>query len=392
MSTHQLTSPGFTETLHEFRDARQVRPDSGRAGTIMIVDDEPVNVKVVQKYLRDAGYDSFLPLNDSRQAIDLIRNERPDVILLDINMPHVTGLNILEVIRGDLELCYLPVLFLTASNDEATKSRALEMGVTDFLNKPINANELIPRIRNAMMLKEHHDEMHAYSKRLEHEVKIRTAELSRSREELIRVLACAAEYRDQDTGNHVLRVGRYARILARQLGLGETKAELIEQAAILHDVGKIGIPDAILHKPGRLTDDEMELMKHHCDYGLKILRGEPCNVNANMSPTGFSREAPQSPILLSAAIIAQSHHEKWDGSGYPLGLVGDAIPIEGRITAVADVFDALCSKRVYKDAMPLDRCFEIIHEGRGQHFDPAVVDAFFACVEDIVRVSIDMAD
>lgn len=367
-------------------------PDAEHNATIMIVDDEPVNIKVVQKYLRNAGYKQFVDTSDSRQAVKLIREQHPDIILLDIMMPHVNGLDILEVIRGDLEFQHVPVLILTAASDDEVRFRALELGATDFLNKPVRAAELIPRIRNALIVKAHHDNLAKYSAQLEHEVRMRTAELAQSREEVIRVLACAAEYRDRETGNHVLRVGRYAGIIARELGFSRARAELIGQAAILHDAGKIGISDSILLKPGKLTLDELEQVKKHCDYGMNILLGRPTHANVECQGLSGTQRLCESPILRIAATVAISHHEKWDGSGYPLGLAGEHIPIEGRITAVADVFDALSSRRPYKDPMPLDQCFDILEQGREQHFDPKVLDAFFARMDDIVRVAFDLSD
>jgi len=366
--------------------------DAGLNAKVTIVDDEPVNVKVVQKYLKDAGYRHFVNTHDSREAVELIRNESPDIVLLDIMMPHVSGLDILEVLRGDIKTQHLPVLILTAASDEEIRSKALELGATDFLNKPVRTAELIPRIRNALIVKAHHNNLAKYSSQLEHEVRMRTAELAQSREEIIRVLACAAEYRDQETGNHVLRVGRFAGIIARQLGFDRSQAELIGQAAILHDAGKIGIPDAVLLKAGKLTPDEMETIRQHCDYGMNILLGRPTHADQRFQGCAGAQRLSESPILRIAATIAISHHEKWDGSGYPLGLSGESIPVEGRITAVADVFDALSSKRPYKDPMPLDRCFEILEEGRAAHFDPQVLDAFFARTDDVVRVALDLVD
>lgn len=368
-----------------------LRPrDRTNLATIMLVDDEPIIIKALQKYLREAGYDKFVTTSEPRDALDLIRKNRPDVIVLDIMMPHVSGLNILEVIRGDRSLHHLPVVILSASGDDEMKQNALELGATDFLTKPIKPTELVPRIRNALVIKAHHDQLAEYSTRLKHEVRQRTAELAQSRQEVIHVLASAAEYRDQETGDHVLRVGRYVGIIARQLNFSPNRVELIEQAAILHDVGKIGITDAILLKPGKFDAEEIAVMREHCKYGQHILQCIPSNgqrrnrLNAN--PEG------QSPILRVAATIAISHHEKWDGSGYPYGLSGEAIPIEGRITAVADVFDALGSRRPYKEPMPLDRCFEVLEEGRAKHFDPKVLDAFFARTDDVVRVATELPD
>jgi putative two-component system response regulator len=365
---------------------------AGESATIMIVDDEPINIKVVQRHLRVAGYANFVTTSEPREALQMIRRDEPDVIVLDVMMPHVGGLEILEVIRGDIQLHHIPVLILTAATDEETEVRALELGATDFLSKPVRSSELVPRVRNALVVKSHHDHMANYSTRLEHEVQRRTEELNQSRMEVIHVLACAAEYRDHETGNHVLRVGRYAGVIARKLSFASRQVELIEQAAILHDVGKIGIADAILLKPGRLEKDEFEAMQNHCDYGANILRGLPSERASKPSLSSEFDSLTHSPILKLAATISMSHHEKWDGSGYPHGISGEAIPIEGRITAVADVFDALSTRRPYKEPFALDRCFEILQEGRGQHFDPKVLDAFFACKPEVVQIALELAD
>ena len=352
---------------------------------IMIVDDEPINVSLVQKYLRTSGYEHFVTTSDSREALGLIRSQRPDVILLDILMPHVTGLDILRAVRENDQSRHLPVLILTSATDEKTKVQALELGATDFLHKPIKPTELAPRVRNSVIVKAHHDHLAEYSARLEAEVRLRTHELMLSRQEVIHVMACAAEHRDQDTGKHVIRVGRCAGILARELGLDASFVELVEQAAILHDVGKIGIPDSILLKPGKLDPAEMECMKLHCDIGVNILcgisnRGGPeCGSPAARQPTSSS------PILRMAATIANTHHERWDGTGYPQGLAGEAIPLEGRIVAVADVLDALGSWRPYKEPLPFDECVKILEEGRGKHFDPRVLDAFQRRKSEIAR-------
>ncbi len=366
------------------------RENHGCSAKILIVDDEPINIKVAQRYLRQAGYEDFVTTTDSREALDIIRREQPDVIVLDIMMPHVSGLNILEVVRGDRRLHHLPVLILTAACDDETKEHALELGATDFLTKPVKPTELAPRVRNALVVKKHHDHMAEYSTRLEEEVRQRTAELAESRQELIHVLACAAEYRDQETGNHVIRVGRYSGIIARHLGLEPHRCELIEQAAWLHDVGKIGIPDAILLKKGRLENVEMDTMREHCEYGLNILRGIPQN-HQFLSYSSKTIKV-KSPILLTAATIAVSHHERWDGSGYPLGLSGEQIPIEGRIVAVADVFDALSSVRPYKPALPLDQCMDMVQNDSGTHFDPKVVEAFFRGDAEVIETFTRYAD
>ena len=357
----------------------------------MIVDDEPINIKLIQKYLHGAGYQDFITTNDSRQALDLVRSEQPDILILDVVMPEVSGLDVLKSVRDDPQWSHLPVLIVTASTDEETKISALELGATDFLNKPVKPTELLPRVRNSLVLKAHHDQMAAYSKRLETEVAQRTADLAQSREEVIHVLACAAEYRDQETGNHVIRVGRFAGIIARELGFNPAEAELIEQAAILHDAGKIGISDSILLKPGKLTAAEYDLMKRHCEFGERILRALPSEDNEPLLLYSCP-PATRSPILQTAAVIAKTHHERWDGKGYPAGLAGEDIPLVGRITAVADVFDALSSKRCYKDALPLNDCIEVMKRERGRHFDPFVVDAFLRRIDEIKQIVINLAD
>jgi len=363
---------------------------------IMILDDEPVNIKVVQKYLMLAGYRHFLTSVDPVPVVSMVSAEMPDVIVLDVMMPLISGLDILRELRGDERLAHIPTIVLTASDNEETRLKALELGATDFLSKPVNSAELIVRVRNALLIKAHHDHLKHYAQELSEQVRRRTAELTASRLELIHCLARAAEYRDNETGRHVARVGRYAGIVARQLQLDEEFVELIENAAPLHDMGKMGIPDSILLKPGKLTPDEFEAMQKHCVYGKRTC--EPMSFDewrAFKSHTFLGEmimDARSSPIITMAAKIALTHHEKWDGSGYPLGLSGQDIPLAGRIVAVADVFDALSSKRPYKPAFPTDRCFEIMEEGRGTHFDPTVLDAFLDCREAVVQVQMEYVD
>jgi putative two-component system response regulator len=377
-------------------------PRAGLAGTlgqtakIMIVDDEPVNVKVVQKHLKLAGYQYFVTSTDPRPVMDMIVRETPDVVLLDVMMPVVSGLDILRGVREDGRLDHIPVIVLTASDTEETRMEALNRGATDFLGKPVHAAELVLRVRNALLVKAHHDHLKKYARQLETEVRQRTAELAASRLELIHCLARAAEYRDKETGRHVVRVGRYAELVARKLGVDEETVELIGHAAPLHDMGKLGIPDTILLKPGKLAPDEFEVMQKHSSYGMHTF--EPMSQvewQTYQSHTFLGEmimDVHSSPIITMAAKVALTHHEKWDGTGYPLGLSGEDIPLAGRITAVADVFDALSSRRPYKPAFSLDRCFEIVKEGSGTHFDPKVVDAFLSCHDEIVRIRIQLAD
>jgi putative two-component system response regulator len=367
-----------------------------RNAKIMIVDDEPINVKVACKYLKLEGYQNFVTTTNSKEAVDVVNREQPDVMLLDIMMPDVSGLDILAALRADERWMHLPVVILTAANDRETKRQALELGASDFLGKPVDPTELIPRLHNVLVVKRHHDHMEKYSHELEAEVLRRTAELARSRQEVIHCLARAAEFRDDDTGRHVLRVGRYARLIAAELGWEGERLEMFEQAAQLHDIGKIGIPDSILLKPGKLGPEELEIMRKHSGYGKRIMHTLPdheSNVLRSHTELGSRLlQETHSPILALASIVALSHHERWDGTGYPLGLAGEDIPIEGRITAVADVFDALSSKRPYKPPYPLNQCFEILKEGRGTHFDPQAIDAFFRCRQQIVQIQLEYAD
>ncbi|QEF96956.1 Cyclic di-GMP phosphodiesterase response regulator RpfG [Stieleria maiorica] len=364
-------------------------------GKIMIVDDEIANVMIAKKILSQAGHSDFETTTDSTLAMNLIHTREPDVVLLDINMPHVDGISILSQIRSVDKFKRLPVLILTANTHSEVKLRCLELGATDFLIKPIDPMELAPRVRNALQSKMYHDQLFYHAAELEKIVMRRTKELEKSRREVIYCLARAAELRDNDTGNHVIRVGRYAGVIARNLGLPERFVDDLELAAQLHDVGKIAIPDAILLKPGKLEPEEYEIIKGHVKHGRQIIKPFAAHDAATMRShvqTGSEILADGTSLMRLAASIAQTHHEKVDGTGYPIGLAGDDIPIEGRITAVADVFDALSSERPYKKAMPREKCFSILEEGRGTHFDSDVLDAFFAGASDIVRIQVEFAD
>ncbi len=363
---------------------------------IMVVDDEKLNTLVVTEYLEAGGYRDIVSTDNPFEALVLARTECPDVILLDLHMPHVTGFDILQQIRADRSLTWTPVVILTSSTDHDEKLRALELGATDFLQKPVHSGELLVRLRNILLAKAYQAQLRHYSETLENAVRQRTAELEASRREVIHCLARAGEFRDDDTGRHVIRVGQYARIIGQQLGMDEPTLDMLEQAAKLHDIGKIGIPDAILLKPGKLTPQQFEVMQKHANYGKKIIEGiqesDPLAMRQHTELGAKILDAARSPILTLAMQIALTHHEHWDGTGYPLGLAGEDIPLVGRITAVADVFDALSSKRSYKPAFPLDKCFDILREGRGTHFDPRVLDAFFARRSEVVQIQIAQAD
>jgi putative two-component system response regulator len=304
--------------------------------------------------------------------------------------------DVLKLIRRHDELTHLPVLILTASADRTTKLTVLNLGATDFLTKPIDPSEMAPRVRNVLSVKRYHDSLRNHAQALEEAVRQRTAELESSRMDVIHCLARAVEYRDDHTGRHVERVGRYSGMIARTLKMDSATCSMIELASQLHDVGKIGVPDDILLKPGRLTPEEYERMQKHTLFGRKIVEQmserEWEKLRQHVQIGCRILDAPRSPLLTMASRIALTHHERWDGSGYPLGLAGEDIPIEGRITAVADVFDALSSVRPYKPSYPIDKCFKILESESGTHFDPKVIEAFFSRRDDVVRTQLDLAD
>ena len=362
---------------------------------IMIVDDEPINVKVLQKYLKGEGYTEFVTTTDARQAMDLARHHRPAVILLDVMMPEIDGLTILQQLRLDDNLKLTPVIIITASDDKPTKTKALELGATDFLAKPVDPTDLLPRVRNALVVKAYQDHLENYSDHLEREVRERTEAIEASRTHVIHCLARAAEYRDDITGNHVIRVGLYAGVIARKLDLAEEDAEVLELAAQLHDVGKIAVPDAILHKAGKLTEDEYEVIKKHCKHGRDIILAVPEMPHAfgvDLQKWADSINHLDFPILTMASSIATTHHEWWDGTGYPIGWANERIPIEGRIVAVADVYDALCSERPYKPAFQPEQALSILSEGRDTQFDPKILDAFFCGYDRISEIQQHLPD
>ncbi len=372
------------------------RNESGRLpGRIMIVDDEPANVAVVRKLLEKAGYHAFKSTTDSTVAFNLIQATRPDVVLLDINMPEVSGIEILKMIRTHPATRRIPVLILTANGDHEVKLMCLDLGATDFLVKPVDPMELVPRVRNSLQSKSFQDQLQRHAMDLEKKVQERTKELDWSRRQAIYCLARAAELRDNDTGNHVIRVGRFAGIIAKNLGFDNRFVSDIELAAQLHDVGKIAVPDAILLKPGKLEAEEFEIVKDHVKHGQDIIQpylAHDAAVMRSHVENGANMLDDGSTLMRLAASIAQTHHEKFDGSGYPIGLAGEDIPIEGRITAVADVYDALSSERPYKQALPRQECFEILEQGRGKHFDPVVLDAFFRGASMIIKVQVEFMD
>ena len=381
----QQASTSFLKQNENVRDAK-----------IMIIDDEELVIRVVRRFLVSDGYQNFTTVTDPRQALDEIERVKPDVVLLDIMMPNITGLDLLRVRQKVPHLQPIPYIILSATNDNQVKRQALELGATDFLGKPVDPSDLILRVQNALTVKQHYDYVSSYAAQLEAEVKQRTQQIERSREQVIHCLARAAEFRDNETGDHVLRVGKYCAIIACQLGFDEEYCRQIALAAQLHDVGKIGIPDSILLKPGKLSNAEFDIMQQHCGLGSQIM--EPLavedadRIRRHADVGAFIMDGVDSPMLELATTIAKTHHEKWDGTGYPNSLKGQEIPIEGRICCVADVFDALCSERPYKSSFPMQKCLEIMLSERGTRFDPIVVDAFFERISDIEHARNQHAD
>ncbi len=362
---------------------------------ILIIDDEAINVRLIQKCLHMAGYRAVETHTDPETAMDRIVIYQPDLVVCDVVMS-VSGLQILRQVVSSPDLRNIPMIMITASEDERVRTDALELGAAELLTKPLRATSLLPRVRNALLLRSQFDQMMNHRRELEQQIQSRTAELMMSRLELIHCLAKLAEYRDNETGHHVVRVGRYAGILARQLGLDRAICELIEHAAPLHDIGKIGIGDDILRKPGKLTPEEFEMMQRHVGLGKKVFQplsfSESQQLRSHTLLGDMMVNVGSSPLLRMASEIALTHHERWDGTGYPIGLKGTDIPLSGRIVAVADVFDALSSKRVYKPAFPIDKCFAILEEESGTHFDPTIVAAFLSVREEIVKIRIELAD
>jgi response regulator RpfG family c-di-GMP phosphodiesterase len=315
------------------------------------------------------------------EALSVVSTVHLDAVVSDVNMPGKNGLDLLRVLRSSDASKFLPVLMLTGNGDVSTKRDALELGATDFLNKPFDFIELTARLQNAIAMKGFQDEIRAHNAILEKKVTARTVELERSRRDIILRLAKAAETRDVDTGNHIVRVGVVAQMLAEALGFDQAFQKKILLTAPLHDVGKIGVSDGILQKNGPLSSEERLKMQEHCQIGADIL-------TEDLGPVFRHFDEPDDPgheneLLRMAARIAQCHHERWDGAGYPDGLIGEAIPIEGRIVAVADVYDALRSRRVYKPKFGPAETLQLIVDGAGTQFDPVVVAKFAELFEEI---------
>lgn len=335
---------------------------------IFVVDDNLDILRLLEVILRRAGYNRLELISDPREVLPRYKSTPPDLMLLDLNMPHMSGHQVLKAINALNEPVPPPIVMLTAQTSTEEVVEALRLGARDYITKPFRNQELILRVHNFLTAHLAHHLLHDQTTLLKHMVDKRTRALNSSRLEVLQRLGRAAEYRDNETGLHTIRISHYAALLARSLGWSEADAEKMRQASPTHDIGKIGIPDNILLKPGRLDASERVIMERHTEIGAEILADSDCE------------------ILELARTIALSHHEKWDGSGYPQGLAGTNIPEAARIVAVADVFDALTSSRPYKAAWSIDEATSYIQNQAGQHFDPEVVAQFMQILPAILSI------
>ncbi len=335
---------------------------------VAIIDDSDINLTLLKALVSKLGDCEPILFQEPFAGLSWCSENLPDLIIVDYMMPDLDGMELITRLRKVPGREEIPVLMITANDDKDVRYEALQIGATDFLTKPVDRIEFSARVRNMLALGASRRHLADRAAWLAVEVRKATEAVHAREQELLFRLSRAAEFRDPETGAHIQRMAHYSRLIGESLGLSVADQDLILQAAPMHDVGKIGIPDAILLKPGKLTYEEFELMKGHSALGFELLSGSA------------------SFVLQAAASIAISHHEKFDGSGYPYGTIGEAIPLFGRIVAVADVFDALTSERPYKKAWELDRAVDFLREGAGQHFDPACVDAFLARWGDVVAV------
>jgi len=314
---------------------------------VLVIDDEPVNLKVLNNILKDTYKLTFA--KSGQEALRLISKEKPDLILLDVMMPEMTGYDVCEYLKKETLYQSIPIIFVTALNDTDDEAKGLNMGAVDYISKPVSPAVVRARVKTHLSL-------------------VDVEELKRSRLQVIQRLGRASEYKDNETGMHVMRMSHYSRVIALAYGFSTKQADDLFHAAPMHDIGKIGIPDKIMLKPGKLTEEEFEQMKKHPEIGAEIL--------------GDS----DSELLILAKVVAMTHHEKWDGSGYPNQLKGKDIPIAGRIVALADVFDALTSVRPYKEAWPITEAIEFIRSQKNKHFDPELVDLFEQELDKVIAI------
>ncbi len=335
---------------------------------IAIIDDSDINLNLLKHLVDKLGDCEPLLFQDALQGLAWCVDNEQDLIIVDYMMPDLDGLAFIQRLRAAPGRDEVPVLMITANDDKEVRYDALEHGATDFLTKPVDITEFRARVRNMLALRASQRRLANRNEELAGEVRAATAAIRAREQELLFRMSRAAEFRDPETGAHIQRMAHYSALIAAHLGLDAATQELLLQAAPMHDIGKIGIPDYILFKPGRLTPEELAVMRNHARLGHELLQGS------------------NSHIIRTGAEIALAHHEKFDGSGYPNALAGEAIPLFGRIVAVADVFDALTTERPYKRAWELDRAADYLRDNRGGHFDPACVDAFFSAWNEALAI------
>lgn len=355
--------------------------------TVLVVDDTPENLTLISSLLKDLY--TVKVANSGEKALKYLENgQAPDLILLDIMMPGLSGYEVIKKIKENPKTHDIPVIFLTAMASMEDEEKGLKMGASDYITKPISPSIMLARIKTQLENKMAADFLKNHNAYLESEVAKRTEEISAIQNVTILAMASLAETRDSETGNHIRRTQKYVRILAKKLQhhprfehfLSDAMIETLYKSAPLHDIGKIGIPDKILLKPGKFTPEEFEMMKGHTTLGKSAIESAEKQLGMEVDFLKIAKE------------IAYAHQEKYDGSGYPLGLSGDEIPISARLMAVADVYDALISRRVYKEAMGHERAVEIILEGNGTHFDPDIVTAFSELVEEFKAIAESFSD
>lgn len=334
---------------------------------ILIVDDQKENLDLLDGILRVHGYSSLIFTGTPHEVLPLYKRESPDLILLDLNMPGLDGYQIMAQLRIIENQAHPPILVLTGDSSSETRKRALQEGAKDFLSKPFDQVELLSRIRNMLEYWLLYKQVRDQNKILEEKVQERTAEIQETQLETIQRLSLVAEYRDDDTGMHIKRMSQYAVLLGKATGMKDEEAKLLFYAAQMHDIGKIKVPDHVLLKPGKLTPEEWEVVKFHTVLGSRILSGS------------------KSKLLQMAELIALTHHERWDGTGYPTGLKGKDIPFVSRLCSLADVFDALTSKRPYKEPWPVEKAADEIKRLKGVNFDPELTDLFLEIFDKILE-------
>ena len=350
---------------------------------ILVVDDTPDNLIMMSELLKDEY--KVKVANNGEKALKISQSQTPpDLILLDIMMPVMDGYEVCRQLKANPQTQHIPVIFLTAKTDATDETKGLEIGAIDYITKPINPAILMARVKTHLDIKRMQDFLRNQNSFLEAEIIKRTREITAIQDVTIHAMASLAETRDNETGNHIRRTQNYVRVLAEKLRhhprfshfLDDDKIiELLYKSAPLHDIGKVGIPDKILLKPGRFEPEEFEVMKQHPALGRSAILNAEYELGLEV------------PFLKYAKEIAYAHEEEWDGSGYPLGLAGDNIPISARLMAVADVYDALISRRVYKEGMTHEQAVQLIIEGRGKHFDPDITDAFLALQDDFIAIA-----